>query len=711
MNPYYPYGSPYGNPNLPQGFNTNPQQGQQQPGMPPYAGYQQPTPFGYPQPYQQPYQQPSQPPASQSRPPPRPSITPKPHPDTITQSLRAVQSFATKCLETKCHFCAQKLLPTATVADFDVAKWLHRWTTAASKSRAAANLICTAECADCKIPTCLGCGRQPNAKGQARRVSNFYMDWCCRQGRMFAIWLMLARYDLVELQVLGTAGYHGAGRGGGRNTGTLDSRGIGYADTSASGFDPFQSLFYEQPVAALNQAIEFQSTDMKTDVPATMILEHVTEMIPSANNANLPPELRAMLHICVLVDKAADLLRNDSLEEVSRRGELYTSVIRFVEKLGAHPELRDLVSGRRLSKLSTAGLQALSGRPAGGVKELERMLILGEEIPSLAERLEQLARQSEVVLKYKETRDMMALPEGKKMVQMCKDITAIYKAISSQARKGRDTLSREEKWAKYHRDNCLVRDDILMRPGNYAYAAAARQISNPSVGRMKRLVTEIANMSTSLPPGIFVRVGESRPDIIRCLVMGHPDTPYAYGMFDFDIHCDAQYPNKPPHVYCRTAINHLQLSPNLHPDGKVCLSLLGTWHDGDQAAQWQPGNSTILSVLISIQAMVLSEDPWRQEPGYTSLVGAQADAMSHDFMKQVRAKSIKWAMLDWFRDPGMQGGIWREVIRAHFSFHRASILKLVDEWVMVDPGLRAWVDGGRVWDLPRELRSELGKLR
>ena len=43
-----------------------------------------------------------------------------------------------------------------------------------------------------------------------------------------------------------------------------------------------------------------------------------------------------------------------------------------------------------------------------------------------------------------------------------------------------------------------------------------------------------------------------------------------------------------------------QFNPNLYQEGKVCLSLLGTWQGG-RGESWSPDYSTVLQVLISIQ--------------------------------------------------------------------------------------------------------------
>ncbi|CAE8584009.1 unnamed protein product, partial [Polarella glacialis] len=71
-----------------------------------------------------------------------------------------------------------------------------------------------------------------------------------------------------------------------------------------------------------------------------------------------------------------------------------------------------------------------------------------------------------------------------------------------------------------------------------------------------------------------------------------------------------EYPMKPPEVrFVSTDGGTLRLHPQLYADGKVCLSILGTWH----GPQWT-ASSNIRTVLLSIQSL-LSEDPLRCEPG------------------------------------------------------------------------------------------------
>ncbi|TVU00836.1 hypothetical protein EJB05_53723 [Eragrostis curvula] len=106
---------------------------------------------------------------------------------------------------------------------------------------------------------------------------------------------------------------------------------------------------------------------------------------------------------------------------------------------------------------------------------------------------------------------------------------------------------------------------------------------------------------------------QDRMDLLRAVIMGPAGTPYHDGLFFFDVYFPPQYPSVPPLVNYRSG--GLRLNPNLYACGKVCLSLLNTW-SGSGCEKWNPSNSTMLQVLVSIQALVLNAKPYFNEPGY-----------------------------------------------------------------------------------------------
>ena len=56
-----------------------------------------------------------------------------------------------------------------------------------------------------------------------------------------------------------------------------------------------------------------------------------------------------------------------------------------------------------------------------------------------------------------------------------------------------------------------------------------------------------------------------------------------------------------------------RFNPNLYSNGKVCLSLLGTWR-GQSTENWDPKISTLLQVLISIQSIIMSDLVYYNKP-------------------------------------------------------------------------------------------------
>ena len=53
----------------------------------------------------------------------------------------------------------------------------------------------------------------------------------------------------------------------------------------------------------------------------------------------------------------------------------------------------------------------------------------------------------------------------------------------------------------------------------------------------------------SLPPDIYVVVYEDRCDLLQAVIKGPQDSPYADGLFFFDIQLPSEYPDLPPRVY------------------------------------------------------------------------------------------------------------------------------------------------------------------
>ena len=110
--------------------------------------------------------------------------------------------------------------------------------------------------------------------------------------------------------------------------------------------------------------------------------------------------------------------------------------------------------------------------------------------------------------------------------------------------------------------------------------------------------------------GIYILFNET--DISSgyfCLI--GKEEPYLHGLFIFKYKFPDNYPMVPPKVTYIQYANKCRMNPNLYVDGKVCLSLLGTW----SGPGWTPLNK-LVNVAQSIQALVLCKNPLYNEPGY-----------------------------------------------------------------------------------------------
>ncbi|CAL8282168.1 unnamed protein product [Boreogadus saida] len=132
-----------------------------------------------------------------------------------------------------------------------------------------------------------------------------------------------------------------------------------------------------------------------------------------------------------------------------------------------------------------------------------------------------------------------------------------------------------------------------------------------SVQCILRIKRDIMSIYKEPPPGMFVVPDPQDMTKIHALITGPFDTPYEGGFFLFLFRCPPDYPIHPPRVkLITTGHNTVRFNPNFYRNGKVCLSILGTW----TGPAWSPAQS-ISSVLISIQSL-MTENPYHNEPGF-----------------------------------------------------------------------------------------------
>jgi len=195
-----------------------------------------------------------------------------------------------------------------------------------------------------------------------------------------------------------------------------------------------------------------------------------------------------------------------------------------------------------------------------------------------------------------------------------------------------------------------------------------------------RLNREIRNFVKDSPcesaAAIYVAMDSTRMHLMKALISGPEDTPYAHGLYLFDVGLRTSYPLTPPFVrIATTGENKVRFNPNLYNDGYVCLSIINTWESSPEE-MWNGATSTLLQVFLSIQSLVMDNEVLQKEPGYETY--SAEDPGNLVYCAVVKYNNVKYAMRKMIQNPPAE---FREVVLRHFSLKRADIEKSLEKWL------------------------------
>ncbi|KAK2423565.1 putative ubiquitin-conjugating enzyme E2 [Trifolium repens] len=201
------------------------------------------------------------------------------------------------------------------------------------------------------------------------------------------------------------------------------------------------------------------------------------------------------------------------------------------------------------------------------------------------------------------------------------DLLVLGETSHKRRNKGKEVVSPDESENETLKKLCSFKQfDTVVDTSDHHFVKNNSSIKQNRKTWAKKIQQDWKILEKHLPETIFVRVFESRMDLMRAAIIGAEGTPYHDGLFFFDVQFPSGYPNEPPQVHYHSG--GLWLNPNLYPCGKVCLSLLNTWH-GNVNEMWIPGVSTMLQVLVSIQGLILNAKPFFNEPLVGFMSGTQ----------------------------------------------------------------------------------------
>lgn len=184
-----------------------------------------------------------------------------------------------------------------------------------------------------------------------------------------------------------------------------------------------------------------------------------------------------------------------------------------------------------------------------------------------------------------------------------------------------------------------------------------------TAGAIKRIAKEIAHIQNGSDLSLAVACRDDDVRQLHALIVGPPETPYEFGFFEFIFKFPRDYPIKSPHVTCITTNSgRTRFGPNIYNTGKVCLSILGTWH-GEKGEEWSSAQG-LESVLLSIQSL-MSSNPMENEPGFEEfkLVHPEAKAYAWKIQHETLRISVIERMEKILKIEAKQPKTWTPVIK------------------------------------------------
>uniref|UniRef100_H3CIY3 Baculoviral IAP repeat containing 6 n=1 Tax=Tetraodon nigroviridis TaxID=99883 RepID=H3CIY3_TETNG len=472
------------------------------------------------------------------------------------------------------------------------------------------------------------------------------------------------------------------------------AKGTGFGTGStASGWDVEQALIKqrleEEHVTCLLQVLASYINPAGCSSVHTAAFDASSADSMSQNSSALPAMLQELLSQSCLIPAMSSYLRNDSVLDMARHVPLYRALLELLRAISTCTALVPLLLplsghtsvGMLLAKMKTCvdtytnRLRSKKDKSKGVMKgdpsdpEPEGLTLLVPDIQRTAE----IVRTATLSLKQ--------TSQERKLVESSRKASSRSKPMSI-------LRSLEEKYVvamkrlQFDTFEMVSEDDDgkVMFKVNYHYMSQVKNASDTnSAARSRRLAQEAVTLSTSLPlsssSSVFVRCDEERLDIMKVLITGPADTPYANGCFEFDVYFPQDYPNSPPLVNLETTGGHsVRFNPNLYNDGKVCLSILNTWH-GRPEEKWNPQTSSFLQVLVSVQSLILVAEPYFNEPGYERSRGTPSGTQ---IRRQHPPGVCQMGHAGALRNPSP---CFKEVIHKHFYLKRTEIMCQCEEWI------------------------------
>ena len=121
-----------------------------------------------------------------------------------------------------------------------------------------------------------------------------------------------------------------------------------------------------------------------------------------------------------------------------------------------------------------------------------------------------------------------------------------------------------------------------------------------SVNYLKRIAVDLIELEKDPIENIYIHYDEDNITRIYALIIG-PKKIHLMKMvfYYFTLNFPTNYPSSPPVCKFNTINGKIRFNPNLYENGKICLSILGTW----SGPSWKPVMG-LKSILLDFQSLL-----------------------------------------------------------------------------------------------------------
>jgi ubiquitin-conjugating enzyme E2 Z len=158
-----------------------------------------------------------------------------------------------------------------------------------------------------------------------------------------------------------------------------------------------------------------------------------------------------------------------------------------------------------------------------------------------------------------------------------------------------------------------------------------------------RITKELSELQKNSDLSLAVACRDIDVRNVKALIIGPHETPYEFGFFEFAFKFNKEYPRKSPQVTAITTNGgRCRFNPNIYSNGRVCLSILGTWR-GERGEEWSAAQG-LESILLSIQSL-MSSNPYENEPGFEDANEPSDKKNQKDYVQKIRHETLRVSVI------------------------------------------------------------------